>query len=216
MVFGFGTNGRDAPPDTRALIVYADCGRSLGGSWYVGAGLRAYNWRTPGAADAQEVESSVRVARMPSTNGVFVFLDGSWTAQYVRTVLHVERPGSFRGFLVRPLVRLAWGRDLPFVLGFWPGGFDGFPGMKDGEARGDRELTAAVDLQRPMVGKFSLRSLVALGRTAIGGPLLPTGQWLLGARLGINWDTRFGLVRVEYGHATQGHSAFYIRLGRVL
>jgi hypothetical protein len=34
-------------------------------------------------------------------------------------------------------------------------------------------------------------------------------------RAGLNFDTRFGLVRVEYGRATGGHRAFFFRLGRI-
>jgi hypothetical protein len=39
---------------------------------------------------------------------------------------------------------------------------------------------------------------------------------LLGARAGLNLGTRFGLVRLEYGLATEHHRAVFIRLGRIL
>jgi hypothetical protein len=114
------------------------------------------------------------------------------------------------------LMRLAWGEGLPFGLGFWLGGFDGFPGLKAGEGRGDREVIAALDLRRPLLGKLWLRGLLAVGRTSNGGPLLPDDPLLLGARVGLNLGTRVGLFRLEYGRATEGHSAIFIRLGRIL
>ena len=68
----------------------------------------------------------------------------------------------------------------------------------------------ALDLSRPL-----FRTLFAVGRTAEGGgPLSPEAPWLFGARAGLNFDTRFGLLRVEYGRATGDHRAFFFRLGR--
>jgi hypothetical protein len=212
---GFGTEGRDLPPEAHALTAYAECGRDLGRAWRVGAGLRAYAWRTPQDGDLEDLEGSVQLAHAPPGDAMLVFLDASWTTDYRRAVLHLERPVTLGRWHARPFVRFAWGDGLPFSLGFWPGGFDGFPGLRDGEGRGDREVTVAVDLVRPLVGKLSARMLLAGGRTQEGGPLLGDWPWLLGARAGLNLDTRIGLVRVEYGRATQGHAAFFIRLGRI-
>jgi hypothetical protein len=215
-LFGFGTDGRDMPPGTRAVMLYADCQRDLGGSWHLSTGLRGYQWRTPGMSDRQDLESSVRVARVQRQDALILFLDGSWTPRYERAILHVERPVTLGSLHLRPLLRLAWGEGLPFGLGFWPGGFDGFPGLKDGEGRGDREFMAAIDLSQPLLGKLWLRGLFAAGRTVNGGPLLPQRPLLLGGRVGLNLETRFGLVRLEYGRATQGHRAWFVRLGRIL
>ena len=215
-VQGFGTDGRDTPLDTRAVIVYADCQRDLGGSWQVGAGLRGYQWRTPGIPDRQDVETAVRLAHVPPSNGFRLFVDASWTPQYERAIVHFEHPLTVHGVQLRPLVRLAWGDGLPFGLGFWPGGFDGFPGFRSGEGRGDREIMAAMDLIQPLAGKLSFRALFAVGRTANGGPVIPSGPWLVGARAGLNLDSRFGLLRLEYGLATEAHRAVFIRLGRIL
>ena len=62
----------------------------------------------------------------------------------------------------------------------------------------------------------SFRTLVAAGRTSNGGPLIPGAPWLLGARAGLNLDTRLGLFRLEYGVATRWHGSLLIRLGRIL
>jgi hypothetical protein len=214
-LFGFGTDGRDMPADTRAVILYANCRRDLGRSWHLSMGLRGYQWRTPGMADRQDLESSFRVARVEARDALLLFLDAGWTPYYERALLHVERPLTFGRLHVRPLIRLGWGQGLPFGLGFWPGGYDGFPGLKAGEARGDRELMAALDLRRQLIGKLSLRWFLAVGRTATGGPLVPTTPLLVGARFGLNLQTRLGLVRLEYGGATEGHRAVFVRLGRI-
>jgi hypothetical protein len=216
MLQGFGTDGRDAPVGTHAVILYADCQRDLGGSWQVASGVRGYHWRTPGMPDRQDLESSVRITHVQPGDGWLLFAEGDWTPRYERGILHIEHPFHLGQFKLRPLARLGWGDRLPFGLGFWPGGFDGFPGIKDGEGRGDRESMLALDLSRHVTGKLSFRALLAAGRTALGGPLLPQAPWLVGARAGLNLDTRFGLLRVEYGCAMEGHRAFFLRLGRVL
>jgi hypothetical protein len=212
MPYAFGTDGRDTPADARALLVYADCGRELGSAWEVSAGLRGYAWRIPDAADSQDLEASVQLLRVPRGDGMRVFLDGSWTPRYQRVVLHVERPMAVSGVRLRPFARLAWGEGLPFALGFWPGGYDGFPGFKTVNHRGDREVTAALDVQYPLAGKLSLRGLMATGRSGVGGPMLD-GPWVTGVRAGLNLDTRIGPMRLEYGVATRGHHAWFIRLG---
>ena len=215
VVHGFGTDGRDAPPDTRAFILHADCERTLGRTWRVGAGLRGHVWRTPGRVDRQDVESILRLARAPPGNTMLVFLDLSWTPQYRRGVLHLERPFDLARFRFRPLLRLASGERLPFGLGFWPGGLDGFPGLGSGERRGDREVTLAVDAVHPIAGPLSFRVLAAAGRTANGGALFERSDWLAGVRAGLNLNTRFGLLRLEYGRATRGHRAVFVRVGNV-
>jgi hypothetical protein len=215
VLHGFGTDGRDAPPGTRAVILYADCRRDLGSSWQLVAGLRGYSWRSLDAPDRQDIESSVRLAHLPSHPGLVLFADGSWTPRYERVLVHIERPFTVSRIRFRPFARLGWGQNLPFGLGFWPGGYDGFPGLKDGQGRGNREAMAALDMSRPVLGKLSLRAILAVGRTATGGPVLPAQAWLLGARAGLNLVTRLGLVRVEYGRATESHRAIFLRLGRV-
>lgn len=212
---GFGTDGRDLPPDAHALTAYAECGRDLGHSWQVAGGLRAYAWRSPGAEDLHDLEGSVRLARAPPGDVMLVFLDASWTTTYRRAVLHLERPVSVGRWRARPFVRVGYGEGLPFPLGFWPGGYDGFPGLRSGEARGDRELTVAVDVVRPLVGNLSARMLLAAGRTRDGGPVLADASWLLGCRVGLNLDTRIGLLRAEYGIASERHRAFFIRVGHL-
>lgn len=212
---GFGTDGRDLPSDAHALTAVAECRRDLGRAWQVAGGIRAYAWRSPGAEDLHDLEGSVRLARAPPGDALHVFLDANWTTDYRRAVLHVERPLSLAQWQVRPFVRLAWGEGLPFPLGFWPGGYDGFPGLHTGEARGDRELTLAVDVVRPLVGRLSLRTMLAAGRTGNGGPLLGDLPLLAGVRVGLNLDTRIGLLRAEYGVASEGHRALFLRVGHL-
>ncbi len=216
MIHGFGTDGRDSPLGTRAVILYADCQRDLGKSWRIGGGFRGYDWRTEGMPDRQDLEAAVSVARVPAGNALRLFADASWTPHFQRTVVHIEHPLALGTLQLRPLLRMAWGNRLPFGLGFWPGGFDGFPGFKSGEGRGDRELMVGLDAIQPLVGRLSFRSLAAAGRTSNGGPLVSQAPWLLGIRAGLNLDTRLGLFRLEYGVATQGHRSLLVRLGRIL
>ena len=92
LLHGFGTDGRDAPLGTRAVILYADCQRDLGGSWALTSGLRGYRWSTPGTTDRQDLEASLRIAHARPGDSWLLLGEGDWTPRYARAILHVEHP----------------------------------------------------------------------------------------------------------------------------
>ena len=94
------------------------------------------------------------------------------------------------------------------------GGADGFPGLQVGERRGDRE--ALLELQSAWLvrGPVALRMLLAAGRSATGGGLFDRAGWLAGARVGVGAETPVGPVAFEYGFASSGQRAAFIRVGR--
>ncbi len=53
----------------------------------------------------------------------------------------------------------------------------------------------------------------AVGRTANGGPLLDSFDWLAGVRAGLNLAIRAGLLRPEYGRASGGHRGHFRQSG---
>jgi hypothetical protein len=115
---------------------------------------------------------------------------------------------------LRPRVRLGWGEDLPLQATFPLGGDDGFPGLHIGELRGDREVFVDLLLTYPLKAPFVGRLEAAAGRSATGGDLIADDGWVGGARIGLGAETPVGPVRFEYGLATEGRSAFFVRLGR--
>jgi hypothetical protein len=60
----------------------------------------------------------------------------------------------------------------------------------------------------------AVRWLVAAGRSADGGQLFEDTRWLAGIRLGLGATTPIGPVNFEYGFASNGEKAAFIRVGR--
>ncbi len=69
-------------------------------------------------------------------------------------------------------------------------------------------------LATPIKGPLLARVELAGGRAASGGPFLDSDGWLAGVRAGIGADTPLGPVRFEYGAATGGRDALFVRMGR--
>jgi hypothetical protein len=216
--FFFGSDGRDAPAaDTRAVRAVAGYLRRLGGGWEVSAGGEARLLRTPGLPDHGDAAAVVRLAGFRGPDPPILAAEWAWNPWYHRVALEAGPTLGLGPARLRPYVRAGWGERLPFLSGFWLGGGEGFPGLKPGEGRGDRELMGGMALSRPVWGRVGARVLVAAGRSASEGPLLGTDGWLAGVRAGLGVDTpRLGLVRFEYGVATGGRRALLLRLGGIL
>jgi hypothetical protein len=115
---------------------------------------------------------------------------------------------------LEPEVQLGVGNHLPIHKAFELGGDEGFPGLHVGERRGDREVYARIQSSWQVRGLVALRMLVAAGRSANGGGLFERIQWLAGIRLGLGAATPIGPVAFEYGFASNGRRAAFIRVGR--
>jgi hypothetical protein len=121
------------------------------------------------------------------------------------------RAGTVRIF---PRVRLGWGERLPIHLGIPLGGNDGFPGLHIGERRGDREAMLSFLIATPIKGPLLARVELAGGRSGAGGAFIDSDGWVAGVRAGIGAETPLGPVRFEYGVATGGRDALFVRIGR--
>jgi hypothetical protein len=71
-------------------------------------------------------------------------------------------------------------------------------------------LALAMSVKGPLV----VTAEAAVGRSALGGPVLDSNGWISGGRGGVGVDTPIGPVRIDYGRATGGRSALRVRLGR--
>jgi len=143
-----------------------------------------------------------------------VNLEAAATGIYRRVALETELIARLGAVRVIPRVRLGWGEQVPLQLQFPLGGSDGFPGLHIGERRGDREAMLGIMLTAPVRGPLLARLEIAGGRTATGGPLLDSDGWEAGVRAGLGAETPVGPVRFEYGLATRGRDALFVRLGR--
>jgi hypothetical protein len=117
-------------------------------------------------------------------------------------------------FQLQPRLRLGWGEHLPLQSTFPLGGDDGFPGLHLGERRGDREALLGLMFTYDLISPFVVRVEAVTGRSATGGGLLDSTGWLAGIRGGVGAHTPVGPIRVEYGLASNGRGALFVRLGR--
>src|ERR1041385_696042 len=186
---------------------------ALVGAWRIGIAGRAVTWRTPDGDDRSTAGVSL-AARSEPDNLVRGGGELTWTGAY--RLARVELGANLEAGPLRfePRARLGVGSELPVQTAFELGGADGFPGLQVGERRGDRE--ALVELQTSWLvrGPVALRMLLAAGRSATGGGLFQRDGWLAGVRVGAGTETPVGPVAFEYGFASSGQRAAFIRVGR--
>ncbi|MFL5402891.1 MAG: hypothetical protein ACJ8BF_08755, partial [Gemmatimonadales bacterium] len=210
----FAQGGMEVDPiDTKEVLGFLGVERSLGLEWQVALGAVGHDWKEPGR-ELSTVGAAAHVVKVTRANGsVFdgsIFLAGA----YRRAGLDGQASFRFGTIRVRPRVRFGWGQRLPIQATFPLGGEDGFPGIHIGERRGDREALVSLLLTYALKGPFVGRVELATGRSARGGPLLDGDRWLAGVRAGVGAETPVGPVRFEYGVASGGRSAVFVRLGR--
>lgn len=201
------------PATTREGWGFLGVERSFGVGWELALGAVGHAWHEPGR-DRSTLGASARVLKASRSGGRVLQAAVVWTGLYHRADFDGEASITAGPFRLRPRARLGWGEQLPLQGSFPLGGDDGFPGLHIGERRGDREallgLMLTYVLKRPFVGRLEL----VTGRSAVGGPLLGTDGWIVGARAGIGAETPVGPVRFEYGVGSGGRGAVFVRLGR--
>ena len=183
------------------------------GTWRLRGGGAVALWRTPDGEDRSTGGTFVS-ARTESGRRLAAELELNWMGDF--QLARGELGTSLRrGRLsLEPEVRVGVGRRLPVQRAFELGGADGFPGLTVGERRGDRELLIQVQSAWQLRGPIALRGLLAAGRSASGGDLFDGNRWLGGIRLGVGAATPIGPVNFEYGFASNGQKAAFIRVGR--
>ena len=199
---------------TREAIGFLGAERRLTHGWQLAAGLEGRAWHEPGVGDRSSAGFLASASRASRSRGRVLSTEVLWTGIYRRAVFDgtlFVRAGSVR---IVPRLRLGWGQRLPIQLGIPLGGNDGFPGLHIGERRGDREAMLGFLLATPIKGPLLARVEVAGGRSGAGGGFFDADGWVAGVRAGIGAETPLGPVRFEYGAATGGREALFVRLGR--
>jgi NTE family protein len=201
------------PTDQARLFLGLE--QQLGGEWLVELGGEGLTWENPDGTERSTLGASFRASFQPDGARRLVSAEASYTGLWRRAHIAVAYPFEVRRLRLEPSVRLGWGRHLPvherFVFG---GEAVGFPGLRHGERRGDREALFAVQGSWVVKLPVSVRFMGAAGRSADGGPLLARDRWLAGARAGLGLDTPFGPIGLEYGIASDGSGALFFRAGR--
>jgi predicted acylesterase/phospholipase RssA len=201
------------PLKTREATGFAGVERDFAQGWGAALGLVGHTWHEPDQ-ERSTLGGSVRFSKEDRTGVQLALGSLLWTGAYQRVQAIGEVHGKVGPVRLRPQLRVGWGDQLPIQLGFPLGGNDGFPGLHIGERRGDRELMLDLLMTYPIKGPLVGRMEVALGRSALGGPLISDSDWVAGARIGLGAETPVGPVRFEYGAVDEGRGAFFVRLGR--
>lgn len=134
-----------------------------------------------------------------------------------RVHLNLAHADSIGRVMIRPKLRAAWGRELPLQETVVLGGIDGFAGLRMMEQRGDHELFASLLVRWPIVGRLHGRVEPMVGVSGNGdfftGPQELDGTLLLGGRIGVEFETPIGPIRVEQGFNNLNRRQALVRLG---
>jgi predicted acylesterase/phospholipase RssA len=201
------------PAATREALGFLGIERSFEAGWEAALGAVGHAWHEPGR-DRSTLGGTARVVKANRSRERVLRAALLWTGLYRRVDFDGEASLRVGPLRMRPRARLGWGEDLPLQATFPLGGEDGFPGLHIGERRGDREAMLGLMITYGLKGPFVARLELATGRSGVGGPVLDTDDWIIGARAGIGAETPVGPVRFEYGLASGGREAVFVRLGR--
>ena len=183
------------------------------GAWRMRVGGLVATWRTPDGVTRSTggtfISGRLEPGRWAQGNA-----EVEWTGDYQSARVSAGTAVGSGRLTLEPEVRLGVGNHLPIHKAFELGGDEGFPGLHVGERRGDREVYARIQSSWQVKGPVALRMLIAAGRSATGGGLFERNEWLAGIRLGMGAATPIGPVAFEYGFASNGRRAAFIRVGR--
>src|SRR3954467_13496196 len=210
----FDPEGKELDPaKTRDGLLFLGIERAFPAGWQGSLGGIGELWHDP-EADGSTAGAVLNVKKVTPSGSRIAGADFRWTGVYQRAALDGGVTVAIGDVRVQPSLRWGWGEHLPLQATFPLGGDEGFPGLHIGELRGDRESMARVLLTYTIRHPFVARAERASGRSATGGPALTTSGWIFGGRIGLGADTPVGPVRFEYGLASGGRNAFFVRLGQ--
>ncbi|NOT06633.1 MAG: hypothetical protein HOP28_00330 [Gemmatimonadales bacterium] len=183
------------------------------GLWRIRAAGSVIGWRTPLGETRTTAGSTISAHTEPGRR-VWATADAEWMGDYQLARAGLGAQIAVGGLALEPEIRLAVGHHLPIQKEFELGGTEGFPGLSTGERRGDRELMFRLQSSWPVLGPVGARLALAAGRSASGGILFNERGWIGGIRVGAGATTPIGPVAFEYGFASNGRRAAFIRVGR--
>lgn len=138
-------------------------------------------------------------------------------SDWQRVHLHLAHSQFIGAVEVRPRVRAGWGRRLPLQQTFMLGGLDGFAGLRMTEQRGDHELFGSLLVRWPLWRRLLGRVEPMVGVTGTGDFFSGAGELdgtlLFGGRVGVEFETPIGPIRVEQGFNNVNRRQALIRVG---
>ncbi len=206
-------------PSTRLGTAFAGVEYELGGDWLVAIGGDARLWRDvdstgqrSGGPNGHSGGIAARVERDGA--GLRFRTETVWSGTLRKAQSEIVWEVETGRLTIAPRVRVGWGERLPLQQRFPLGGDEGFPGLALEELRRDREAFVSLQAAYAVRGPLSVRFQAAAGRSADGGPLFGSEDWLGGLRTGLGLETPMGPIRFEYGVASNGRDQLFVRIGR--
>jgi len=192
----------------------------IGDNWTVQVGPLLRNWHgglTDSTTHPTPTGIAVRIGAGNDTHARYGRLDWELNQRFARgsgrASFNMER--SFASFTntVRAGGVTA---NAPYSQWFLLGGIDGFPGINIGESVGTWTASYMLDVAKPLFGPVNLQMTGMTGTISRSTDVNFGGEWLWGARVGIGSDAQIGMVRLQYGLASNGRRQWFARVGRWL
>ena len=206
--------------DTRQGVLFAGLEQGVSGGWLLAAGFdgRLWNGGDGGTSDSSASgdgsSAGLRATvRRPRGNWI-ADAELVWSSTFQRVGVATSYLVQLGKWSLTPTARIGWGEELPLQDQFPLGGTQGFPGLATEQLRGNREVFGGLAVSHPISGFLRWEVLAAVGRSANGGDLFVSSDWLGGARAGLAAETPIGDVQAAYGFTTTGIDNVFVRIGR--
>ena len=183
----------------------------------------AHSWMEPTRGRTLAGGLYARIRR-PLDEENDVFRAEAWvTNEYVQGTLALGTTWTSGDFELRPHALIGWGQRLPQQRWFTLGGWDGFPGFRTGENRGEHTVIGSVAMRQKLTSLLRLRLDLDAGAISFGDEFLGAqadplsayaGTWYYGARVGIEARTPIGRIIVQEGRNSDGRRQLFVRIGR--
>ena len=208
------TNGDEqSPQKVHEGTAFAALHLRFRGNWRWALGVEGRVWDTP-SRGRSALGPRLTVLKAGSMAEPLFQLDAAVNSAYRRVEVEGIATVRFGRLQARPHLRYGWGESLPVHQQFLFGGIDGFAGRHIGELRSEHELFGSLAILYPIKGQLMLRFEPMVGAWGGGEGLLPDGDPIAGARMGLNLLTGLGPIRVEYGVSKGRRDGLLVRLGR--
>ena len=175
-------------------------------------------WRTD-EPTVGAVGLSLRFVQDSGSNPRQAVLTGEVNTRYQRAHLDVAHRFASGALTMVPRLRAGWSTGAPIHQQFILGGFQGFPGLRTTERRGEQEAMLGFDLARDAYGPVRAIIQLGVGATGTGGGFLvrradtPSGQIIAGARIGAELRAGVLAIQIARGLNNAGGDVWYVRLG---
>ncbi len=198
----------------------------------LGKRLRAYEWDmavighswiepTRGRTMAGGVYAKLR--KLLDDESDAVRFEAWVTNEYLQGTLALATAWSVGDVEIRPHASIGWGSSLPAQRWFTLGGWEGFPGLRTSENRGEHTVVGSVTIRQRLTTLLRVRLDLDAGAISFGNQFLSSrpglldayaGVWSYGARIGIEARTPLGRIVVQEGRNSDGRRQLFVRIGR--